>query len=219
MPRRARFIIPEYLYHLTQRGNNRQTVFHENKDYILYLKRLEEYSQKYGVKIYAYCLMPNHVHLIAKPLYKDSFARMFLSLNMRYAQYFQKKTNGCGHVWQGRYFSCLLQGSHICAAIRYVEVNPLRANLVKVLWDYHWSSARFHLGVKYKWITLSSVDEYVDIDNWREYLSMEEEGFFLDSIRNATKKNLILGNQEYILGIEKRYNQKILPNPMGRPKK
>ncbi|MCA9408438.1 MAG: transposase [Candidatus Omnitrophica bacterium] len=91
MPRRARVVLPGYLYHVTQRGNNRQYIFQDDNDYILYLKRVEEYRKKYTIDIYAYCLMGNHVHFILKPYTQDAMAKMFRGVNMRYAQYYQKK--------------------------------------------------------------------------------------------------------------------------------
>jgi len=119
MPRTARVVIPGYLYHITQRGNNRQFVFQHNNDYILYLKRIEQYRQKYNLDIFAYCLMGNHVHFIIRPHDNNSLARMFRGVHMRYAQYYQRKTGISGHVWQGRFYSCLLSGEHIKEAVRY----------------------------------------------------------------------------------------------------
>ena len=170
MSRQARVVCPGYIYHVTQRGNNRQYIFEKDEDYILYLKRIEEYRQKWDVDIFAYCIMGNHVHFILRPNTQEGLAKMFRSVHMRYAQYFQKKTLGSGHVWQGRFYSCLLYGDHIGEAMRYVELNPVRARIVGNAWEYSWSSTRAHLGKKYKWITLADVREVFTIKDWKEFL-------------------------------------------------
>ena len=219
MPRRARVVCPGYLHHITQRGNNRQYVFQEDDDYILYLKRIEEYRRKCGVEIYAYCLMGNHVHFIMKPYSKKSIAEMFRGVHMRYAQYYQKKTKSSGHVWQGRYYSCLLYGAHVQEAIRYVELNPVRAKMVKAAREYSWSSTRARLGKKYQWVTLADVSEVVEVSDWKAYLQEGEDDSLVKLIRKATKKNLVLGPKEFILKLENILKRKIMPNPKGRPRK
>jgi putative transposase len=218
MPRRARVVYPGSVYHVTQRGNNRQYLFNEDNDYILYLKRVNEYSQKFKVDIYAYCIMGNHVHFIIKPKHHDSMSQMFRGVHMRYAKYFQKKTSSCGHVWQGRYFSCLLDESHIRKAIRYVELNPVRAKMVKKAWDYPWSSARAHLGKKYEWILFADVREIINVEDWKGYLIGGEDAQWLKKIRQLTKKNLAFGPRKFILDLESKLGRKIMPNAIGRPR-
>jgi len=218
MSRGARVVIPGHIYHVTQRGNNRQYIFDEEEDYILYLKRAEEYRIKFDLDIFAYCLMGNHVHFIIRPNRHDSLARMFRGVNMRYAQYFQKKTSGCGHVWQGRFYSCLLCGGHLKEAIRYVENNPVRAKMVLKPWHYSWSSARFHIGKVYKWITLCDIKDIIEEDNWKRYLEEGESESLIERLREMTKKNLVLGPKEFIKELEGKICRRIMPNVMGRPK-
>lgn len=219
MPRAARVVHPGHLYHITQRGNNRQYIFNEDNDYVLYLKRIEEYRKKSKVDIYAFCLMGNHVHFILKPYRKDSLAKMFKGVNMRYAKYYQKKTSASGHVWQGRFYSCLLSGDHIKKAIRYVEKNPVRAEMVAMPWHYPWSSARAHLGKRYHWITLADTKGILGARDWRAFLREEENNGFLEQLRAMTKKNLALGSSDFILKLEKILQRKIIPSPVGRPRK
>ncbi|WP_367358841.1 transposase, partial [Mesotoga sp.] len=107
---------------------------------------VSEYSRKYQMKIYAYCLMTNHVHFLAAPLRRDSLAMTFKYANMRYSSYFNKKNRRSGHLWQGRYYSCPLHHDHALEALRYVERNPVRAKMVRLPWEYEWSSAREHVG-------------------------------------------------------------------------
>lgn len=146
MPRRARVVFEGVVHHITQRGNYRQNVFEDDSDKSKYIEFIREYSEKYGMKIYAYCLMSNHVHFIAAPVKEDSLAMTFKYSNMRYSSYFNKKNKRSGHLWQGRFYSCPLQFEHALEALRYVERNPVRARMVELPWEYEWSSAREHVG-------------------------------------------------------------------------
>jgi len=146
MPRRARVVFEGVVHHITQRGNYRQNVFEDDSDKRKYVEFIREYSEKYGMKIYAYCLMSNHVHFIAAPVKEDSLAMTFKYSNMRYSSYFNKKNRRSGHLWQGRFYSCPLQFEHALEALRYVERNPVRAKMVELPWEYEWSSAREHVG-------------------------------------------------------------------------
>ena len=146
MPRRARVVFEGVVHHITQRGNYRQNVFEDDSDKRKYVEFIREYSEKYGMKIYAYCLMSNHVHFIAAPVKEDSLAMTFKYANMRYSSYFNKKNKRSGHLWQGRFYSCPLQFEHALEALRYVERNPVRARMVELPWEYEWSSAREHVG-------------------------------------------------------------------------
>ena len=146
MPRRARVVFEGVVHHITQRGNYRQNVFEDDSDKSKYIEFIREYSEKYGMKIYAYCLMSNHVHFIAAPVKEDSLAMTFKYSNMRYSSYFNKKNKRSGHLWQGRFYSCPLQFEHALEALRYVERNPVRAKMVELPWEYEWSSAGEHVG-------------------------------------------------------------------------
>ena len=219
MPRYARIVIPGYLYHITQRGNYKQNIFEEDRDCVIYLKLIQEYSKKYGVEMYAYCLMDNHVHFIAKPRHEESLARTFCVAHQRYSHYFHKKRGIRGHLWQKRFYSCILHGSHLKQAVRYVENNPVRANLAAHPCDYHWSSVKAHLGLAYKIIELSDIREYISFSSWKEYLLEEEKDEELKQIRKMTLKNSILGPVEFIKKVEELLKRKILSNPRGRPQK
>ena len=219
MPRYARIVIPGYLYHITQRGNYKQNIFEEDRDCVIYLKLIQEYSKKYGVEIYAYCLMDNHVHFIAKPRHEESLARTFCVAHQRYSHYFHKKRGIRGHLWQERFYSCILHGSHLKQAVRYVENNPVRANLAAHPLGYHWSSAKAHLGLAYKIIELSDIREYINCSSWKEYLLEEEKDEELKQIRKMTLKNSVLGPVEFIKKVEELLKRKILSNPRGRPQK
>ncbi|HNR30634.1 MAG TPA: transposase, partial [Candidatus Hydrogenedentes bacterium] len=151
MPRTARVVIPGAPHHVTQRGNNRQQVFFEDADYDKYLRLLHEQSRKYGLTIHSYCLMPNHVHLVATPATEEGLANAVGRTHSFYARYFNWRRNQSGHLWQGRFFCCVLDEPHTMAAMLYTERNPVRAGLVQRAWDHPWSSAHAHVNVTDPW--------------------------------------------------------------------
>jgi len=145
MPRATRCILPGVPYHITQRGVDRRDTFCADDDRTTYLKLLKGNLADASVRILAWCLMMNHVHLIAVPAREDSLAVATRRVHGRYAQYFNVRYERIGHLWQNRYFACALGQSHLWRAVEYVEVNPVRAGLVKRAPDYRWSSAAAHL--------------------------------------------------------------------------
>ncbi len=171
MPRRARVVFEGVVHHITQRGNYRQNVFEDDSDKRKYVEFIREYSEKYGMKIYAYCLMSNHVHFIAAPVKEDSLAMTFKYSNMRYSSYFNKKNKRSGHLWQGRFYSCPLQYEHALEALRYVERNPVRANIVEFPWEYEWSSAREHVGFYAEIETSTKSEDNKPVDKRRKTVS------------------------------------------------
>ena len=141
MPRPPRLVIPDLPHHITQRGNYRQQVFFRGEDRRLYLSLLTESSRHHGVSVLAWCLMPNHVHLIAVPRQSTSLARMLGRLHSEYARALHLRLRRTGHLWQARYCSFPMDDKHFWAAMVYVEQNPSRAGLVEKPWDWQWSSA------------------------------------------------------------------------------
>src|SRR5579872_2678162 len=145
MPRRPRVVIPGAPHHVTQRGNNRQDVFHSNDDRKLYLKLLDQQAERHKLRVLGWCLMTNHVHLIVIP---EDAASMALALGQAHSQYalaMNRRRESVGHLWQNRFRSCALQGSHLFRALRYVELNPVRAGLAPSGWEWAWSSALAHV--------------------------------------------------------------------------
>jgi putative transposase len=146
MPRVARIVIPGLPDHITQRGNNRQDVFFVDDDRRTYLALLKEQSERFGLAVVGYCLMGNHVHLIATPSAEGSLARAVGRTHFLYTQYVNRLHGRSGHLWQNRFYSCPLDGPHLWSAMCYVERNPVRAKLGRVAWSYAWSSAAAHTG-------------------------------------------------------------------------
>ncbi len=131
MARLARIVIPGLPHHITQRGNRRQTVFFSDQDYRAYLDLLGDWSAKGGLKIWAYCLMPNHVHLIGVPKTEDSLRAAVAETHRRYTRLINFREGWRGHLWQERFHSFAMDEAYVYRAVRYVELNPVRAGLVK----------------------------------------------------------------------------------------
>ncbi len=144
MPRVARIVIPGFPHHITQRGNNRQDVFFVEDDRRVYLQTLFGQALRFGLDIEGYCLMTNHVHLIATPRRPDSLAKALGRAHYLYTLYVNRLHGRNGHLWQNRFFSCALDEGHYWTAMTYVELNAVRAGLARTAWRYEWSSAAAH---------------------------------------------------------------------------
>ena len=144
MPRIARIAPRDQIFHILTRGNNRQDVFRDEIDYQKYLEILERYKEKYQFKIYHYVLMKNHVHLVLEPQGEGgSLAEIMKGINLSYAQHYKRKYDHIGHFWQDRFKSILIsRDQYLLACGSYVELNPVRAGIVKDPRDYRWSSYR-----------------------------------------------------------------------------
>ena len=216
MPRHPRMVIPGLPHHITQRGNYRQTIFKGSEDFQRYCYWINMYAAKYKLEILAYCLMSNHVHFIAVPRQPDSLALTFNVAHMRYAQHVHAKEERKGHLWQGRFFSCILQGDHLYRAIRYVEQNPVRGGIAKEAWDYRWSSAQWHVGL----ISTSPINlkKVTFIEDWKKYLG-ESDPVMQKEIKTKTQQGLAVGEEEFITSLEKRLGRSLKCRPAGRKNK
>ena len=146
MPRIPRFTIDNGFYHVLCRGHNKREIFHEDSDFLKYLKMLREAKITYSVKIYHFTLMPNHVHLILNLVKGDDLSKAMRFLNQRYAQYYRAKYSGSGYVWQGRFKSFLIQSAiYLMRCGRYIELNSVIAGLVTNPEDYRWSSCNVYV--------------------------------------------------------------------------
>ncbi|GBE30844.1 transposase IS200 like protein [bacterium BMS3Bbin04] len=220
MPREARFIEPEIPYHVTQRGNYQQNVFHEDQDRHKYLELLNVHSLKNKLEVWAYCLMDNHIHLIVYPRESQSLAKALATTHMMYAQYCHRQSGVVGHFWQGRFYSCALDAQHLVHATRYVEMNPVRARLVETPTDWVWSSARYHLGVcddplldQARW-----PDEELLYD-WKAVLEVYDDDASIQRLRYATRTGHPMGSNTWIKALEQRSGRRLHPLPVGRPRK
>jgi putative transposase len=216
MSRPLRNIFIGVPYHITQRGNDRQQVFHGDADYQIYLEFLWQYALRYGLEIWGYCLMPNHIHIIGVPQFETSLARTFGLGHMRYTQAVHRRDHRSGHLWQGRFFAAPLDEEHLSRAVRYVELNPVRAQLVATPEAWPWSSALTHLqGGRLPGAAYPPDDA---LEGWREYLAMEDSLDEIDTIRRRTITGRPIGNAAFITHLETIAGIP-LNRERGRPKK
>ncbi len=199
MPRKARVVAPGLPHHVTQRGVGRQTVFYTNRDRQVYLGLLAQQSRLASVRILAYCLMTNHIHLVVVPEEASSLALCMQRVHGRYAQYLNARRRRSGHLWQNRYFSCPLDQQHLWAALRYVEQNPVRAGLVNSVSAYRWSSALAHLGGRdeSRALDLNFWHENGGTDSWRQLIEQSIDSEVLNHLRRATYACRPCGNLDF----------------------
>jgi len=138
-------VIPGLPHHITQRGNRRQQTFFNDEDYAAYIELMAEWCREEGVEIWSYCLMPNHVHLIAVPSTEDGLRRAIGESHRRYTRRINFREKWRGYLWQGRFASFIMDEPYLLAAARYIELNPVRAELAASARQWPWSSARAHL--------------------------------------------------------------------------
>ncbi|MEE9613752.1 MAG: transposase [Thermodesulfobacteriota bacterium] len=219
MPRIARAVAVGYPHHVTQRGNYRMPVFDDEDDYNRYLDWLKDYSVKYDTRIWAYCLMTNHVHFICVPDRPDSLAKTFNTLHMRYSQYYNRKKEARGHLWQGRFFSCALDEEHLFAAVRYVENNPVRAGIVRKARRYPWSSAAGHIEKGTDEVLSRGLHLEKKIKGWEDYLKDSDDESAIETIRKSTLTGRPCGDDRFVEKIEGTIGRILKALPRGRPKK
>lgn len=221
MPRIGRVVAVGLPHHITQRGNYQKDVFFDNDDRNQYLEWIQEYSLKYGLSILVHCLMENHVHFIAVPNRENSLARTFNAAHMRYSQYFNKKLRQRGHLWQGRFYSCVLDEPHLIVAARYIERNPVRAGLVEKPWQWSWSSASAHIECNKSFMQLNDLFKLIDMacDSWKRYIDYKEDGNALEELRKYTLTGRPLGRPAFIEELEKLFGRRLSALPRGRPSK
>jgi putative transposase len=208
--------VPGYPHHVTQRGSRRQPTFFREEDYRHYLRLLADWCKRHGVAIWAYCLMPNHVHLVAVPSTTKGLSRAVGQAHRQYALATNKREKWSGHLWQERFASFVMDESYLMAAVRYVELNPVRAGLVDDPGDYPWSSAAAHFD-KQSDILVDPKPMLERVYSWEDFLAVEEEKD-VDVMRRHTKSGRPAGCDAFVLGLEKMLNRPMRPLKVGRPK-
>jgi putative transposase len=222
MPRLARTVFAAVPHHITQRGNRREDVFFSDADRMAYLEWLSDYCAKYRVEVLAYCLMTNHIHVVAVPGTENALERVFRPLHTRYAQRINRLKNWKGHLWQGRFFASALDETYLWAAIRYVERNPVRARIVRRAENYPWSSAAAHCGLKDSAVLTRDPDwlrQIKSIGNWSSWLAEGDRPEQLEVLRRHVERGLPCGAEGFIRKLERQAKQLLHLRPRGRPKK
>ena len=213
--------------HIIQRGNNRQACFAGDEDMKAYLHWLKEWSKKSQVDVHAWVLMTNHVHLLCTPWKENAISQMMQSIGRFYVRYFNHTYRRSGTLWEGRFKSCLVQSDrYLLALYRYIELNPVRANMVDEPGDYGWSSYAINaLGVESElqtphpeYLALGARKEE-RLRNYRELFKGHVETELLKEIRESINKGLALGDERFALQIEALTKRRVTARKPGRPRK
>ncbi len=219
MSRFPRAVAVGVAHHITQRGVDHQRVFFTDADRRTYLEWLTTYAAEARARILAYCLMDNHIHLVAIPDEPRSLATALRRAHGRYSLYLNTRRKRSGHLWQNRFYSCALDDQHLWIALRYVERNPVRANLVAHPEEYSWSSAAAHLG-------LADPPELLDLpfhtqaggpQRWAALLAEPEELIDIRSLQRGTFNGRPLGSDEFISALEQTLHRPLRSHQGQRP--
>jgi len=213
MPRRPRVVIPGFPHHVTQRGNRRSNIFLSDDDRRCYLYLLQTYTRRYGLGLWSYSLMTNHIHLLGVPEHKSSLSNSLRDTHSSYARYFNDKYGLTGHLWQGRFFSCPLDDTHFRSAVRYIERNPVRAGMVTKAEDYPWSSAAANCGIRRDPLLSEGLSLKLTVPDWSEWLAQETPREELEKIRDMTRLGQPCGSKEFVAELEKLLGQKFNSKP------
>ena len=201
MARIARLVVPLYPHHVTQRGNRRQRTFFSADDYRYYIDLLADAKAKTGVEIWAYCLMPNHVHLVVVPKFKNSLARLFGDAHRQYTRRVNFREGWRGHLWQERFHSFVMDERYLLATVRYAELNPVRARLCARPEHWRWSSVHAHLNESDD--DLVTVNPMLDrVLDWPGYLEQKTDDMELDMIRKHARTGRPIEDDSFLAELE-----------------
>jgi putative transposase len=218
MARIGRIVAAGLPHHITQRGNRRQQTFFREEDYREYITLMGEWCKRCNVEIWSYCLMPNHVHLIAVPSSADDLRKAIGEAHRRYTRYINFLKGWKGYLWQGRFSSYPMDEAYLLSAARYIEYNPVRAGLVKKPGDYLWSSAPAHLTEKDD--DLVRVSPLLAIaGGWSEFLSEDISEQERNNLRYHERNGRPLGSEYFVERIEKKLGRILRPQKPGPKKK
>ena len=220
MARMPRVVALDVPHHVTQRGNARQFILSSAAERQVYMGLLHEYTELHELDVLGYCLMSNHVHLIAIPRQVEAMAASMKQTHGRYAAYWNASHQSSGHVWQGRYYSCPLDGEHLWRALRYAELNPVRAKLVHTPEEWAWSSAPAHCGAGDAFgLSKTLWNSMWNAERWRSYLQAGETEQERIAIRRSTHTGRPLGSAAFVAQLEKISERTLAPGKAGRPPK
>lgn len=227
MARQARLVLADWPHHIIQRGHNRQPVFRAEEDFEYYLANLAEWKRAFGCRVYAYCLMTNHVHLVVDPGPKAAhLARLMKRVAGRHTRYANARAGRTGTLWEGRYKSSPIDtDAYLLACMRYVELNPVRAGMVERPDAYRWSSYRAHVGTEsVAWLDLDP--EYLGLGatpaerqmRYAQWVAVGVPAGEWDTIRRAIQRGQLTGDEPFVDAIAQRTGRRVVPCGPGRPK-
>jgi len=217
MARIARVVVPGMPHHVTQRGNRRQDTFFRDEDYEAYIDLMSEWCGKNDVGIWAYCLMPNHVHMIAVPESEQGLSRAIGEAHRRYTRMINLRKRWTGYLWQGRFASFPMDEHYLLAAVRYVELNPIRARMVSRPEEWRWSSASAHLsGIDDRLVKAQPMLDRVS--DWRALLASGDERLY-EEVRRHERTGRPLGSKRFIRRVSQLLGRDLEIKRAGRKKK
>ncbi|MDA0992743.1 MAG: transposase [Proteobacteria bacterium] len=227
MPRPKRLCVPGLPHHVVQRGNNKQATFLSDGDYVSYIDLLREAADQHDVKVHAFVLMTNHVHLMMTPSSDIGLSLTMQALGRSFVWRFNKKYDRSGTLWEGRFKCSLIDTDRYClACYRYIDLNPVRAGIVAHPGDYRWSSYRHNaFGAPSTFLTPHS--SYTLLGRTRQLQAEQYGRIVMNSldqetlavIRHGIRKQLPIGSNQFISGIQQHIGQQIGTGKIGRPKK
>jgi len=218
MARIARVVVPGVPHHITQRGNRRMDTFFTNADYREYLYLMAEWCNRCKVQVWSYCLMTNHVHLIVVPESEDGLRRAIGEAHRRYTRYINFQKDWKGHLWQGRFGSFPMDEKYLVATAQYIELNPVRAGIVKRPEEYKWSSAQAHMQREDD--ILVKVGPLLEIiPDWQELLSSDLAEEEYDILRRYERSGRPLGSADFLTSLEKQTGRLLTRQKPGPKKK
>ena len=218
MARLARAVAPGMPHHVIQRGNRRQQTFFNDEDYKAYLELMSEWCMKHQVENWAYCLMPNHVHLILVPQNKEGLKTAVGEAHRRYTRRINFQKGWRGHLWQGRFSSFIMEEKYLFACTRYIEFNPVRAGLVKNPEEWKWSSAGPHIKKKNDILVKTKPLLEMVKKPWKDFLSNDIHSSEIDLLKKHERTGRPLGTDSFIEKMEFLLNRKLRLQKPG-PKK
>ena len=228
MPRTSRVVLPGYPHHIVQRGHNRQVVFANDEDYLYYLGNLKEWKKELGCKIYAFCLMTNHIHLIVDPGGNvKNLALLMKRISGRQTRHVNKLEGRRGTLWEGRYRSSPInRDEYLLVCCRYVELNPVRAGIVEVPEEYKWSSYRYKVGKeKLNWLDLDPCYKRLGEtgkeceERYRDWVKGSIPVGEWELIRKAVQRGQLTGSNRFAEEVSEKIGRRIGFRGQGRPKK
>lgn len=227
MPRRPRINLPGVPQHVIQRGVDKQPVFLRDDDCCFFLAWLGEYADKRSILLHSYCLMTNHFHLVLTPPTGEALSGLMQDMGRRYVHYINHTYQRSGGLWQGRYKASFIQSDrYLLSCMRYVELNPVRADMVQAPGEYRWSSYRANALAEEDPL-VSPHQEYLALGSTSTERSEAYRALFISEsadpswslIRTATQQGVVVGDNRFTEQIELRLGHKVQPRPQGRPHK
>ncbi len=227
MARLPRLTVPGLPHHLIQRGNNRQAIFLDEVDCSRYLAALAELAAEHELLVHAYVLMPNHVHLLATPAARDTLSHVMQALGRRYVRQFNDRHQRTGTLWEGRYRSTVVDtGRYLFACMRYIELNPVRADLVAEPAQYRWSSHSHYCGARIDPLVTEHAEFWAlgntPFERQQAYQRMFEQkpnNDEIEAIRFATQRGWALGQRVFTDSVSEKAGRRAAPVTVGRPRK